>query len=101
MLSFFFFTCLHNQLFNIYLHINDFKATKSSPQGAYFPGQKPLYTVRGRGNNLFFVKLSQQIHNRIPMLSSEETCNTNDCYEFVKKCDNSTQDSLDITVAWC
>ena len=44
-----------------------------SPQGAYFPSQKPLSTVRGKGHKLLFVKLSQQIHNKMSMLSSEET----------------------------
>ena len=42
---------------------------------AYFRGQKPLSTVRGKGHNLLFVILSQQIHNRMPMLRD----NANDC----------------------
>ena len=56
-----------------YFHIDDFKATKTSPQGAYFHSQKPLSTVRGIRHNILFVKLSQQIHNNMSMISPEET----------------------------
>ena len=44
-----------------------------SIQRRYFHSQKPLSTIIGKSHNMLFVKLSQEVHNKIPMLLSEET----------------------------
>jgi len=48
-----------------YLHIDDIKTTKSSPQEAYFPSQKPLSIIRGKYHKLLSVKLSQEVDNKM------------------------------------
>ena len=35
--------------------------------------QKPLSTIRGKGHIVLLVKVSQQAHNKMPMLPLEET----------------------------
>ena len=51
-----------------------------------FPSQKHLSIITGKLRNFLFVKLSQKAHNKLPMLSSEETVLL---VFFLKKCDNA------------
>ena len=50
------------------------------------------FIYKGKGHKLLFVKLSQEVHNKMPTLPSEETILTtaNDCQDLVNKCDSST-----------
>ena len=44
---------------------------------------------RGKGKNMSFVMLSQEVHNKMLMLPSG-----NDCYDVVRKCDHTTSKSV-------
>ena len=72
MLAVSFCTCLHSHLF---YNVCTLMALKPHIflQGAYLPTLKRLSTVEDKSQILLFVKLTQDVRNKIPMLLLEDT----------------------------